>query len=195
MPIPRVSFQFTDEQWEAIRSVRKSWPDNTDWVGARDSVELLARIWLMNQARRSHLGSPVKIRDGLRTALRLLRQLQAAMNALPVDIRASTPDFGLEEQARQLQKWLVQYEYFAGPQFRGRKNPHRHWLEIGLVTLWTDLFKGDLSFTRKLDGTPYGPLVEFLTLTLAAITGSAPGPDAIAKIIDKYRKQFPYFPY
>ena len=80
-------------------------------------------------------------------------------------------------------------------QFRGRKDPYRHWLELGLLALWIDLFEGDLSFSRKLDGTPYGPLVEFLTLTLHAITGSAPGPAGIAKIIDQYRKQRPYFPY
>jgi hypothetical protein len=90
---------------------------------------------------------------------------------------------------------LPRYEYLAGPQFRGRKDPNRHWLELGLLTLWTDLFKGDLSFSRKLDGTPYGPLVKFLKLTLHAITGTAPGPAGIAKIIVRYRKQFPYFPY
>jgi len=117
------------------------------------------------------------------------------MNALPADIRGNGSDFNLDEPDRRLRSWLVRYEYYAGPQFRGRKDPNRHWLEVGRITHWTDSFEGDLSFTRKLDGTPYGPLVEFLTLTLAAITGSAPGPDAIAKIIDKYRKQFPYFPY
>jgi len=117
------------------------------------------------------------------------------MNALPVDIRRSSPDLDLEEQDRRLQSWLVRYEYYAGPQFRGQKDPNRHWLELGLVTLWVDLFDGDTSFARNLDQTPCGPLVEFLTLTLADITGSAPGPEAIAKIIAKYRKQFPYFPY
>ena len=195
MPNPRVSFQFTDEQWEAIRSVRKSWPDDIDWVLARGTMEQLARTWLMMRASRSHLGSPVEIRNRLRTALRLIRELQAAMNALPDPLRGSSPDPNLEEQDRRLQSWLVRYEYFAGPQFRGRKDPHRHWLELGLLTLWIDLFEGDLSFSRKLDGTPYGPLVEFLKLTLHAITGSAPGPDGIAKIIEQYRKQRPYFPY
>ena len=149
----------------------------------------------MGRALRLHLGSPVKIRDGLRTALRLIRELQAAMNALPARLRESSPDLNLEEQDRRLQSWLVHYEYFAGPQFRGQKDPNRHLLELGLLTLWIDLFDGDLSFSRKLDGTPYGPLVKFLTLTLHAITGSAPGPAGIAKIIDKYRKQWPYFPY
>ena len=195
MPNPRVSFQFNDEQWEAIRSLRKNWPDDIDWVLARDVIERLGRISLMLRAQRSHLGSPVKIRDGLRTALRLIRELQAAMNALPDPLRESSPDPNLEEQDRRLQSWLVHYEYLAGPTFRGRKDPYRHWLELGLLALWIDLFDGDLSFSRKLDGTPYGPLVEFLTLTLHAITGSAPGPAGIAKIIEQYRKQRPHFPY
>ena len=193
--IPRVSFQFTEEQWEAIRSVRKSWPDDIDWVLARGAIERLGRLFLVGRVQRSHLGSPVKIRDGLRTTLRLTRELQTAMNALPAPLRGSSPDHNLEEQDRRLQGLLAHYEYLAGPQFRGRKDPNRHWLELGLVTLWTDLFKGDLSFSRKLDGTPHGPLVKFLKLTLHAITGTAPGPDGLAKIIDQYRKQFPYFPY
>jgi hypothetical protein len=117
------------------------------------------------------------------------------MNALPAPLRGSSPDHNLEDQDRRLQGLLAHYEYLAGPQFRGRKVPNRHWLELGLLTLWTDLFKGDLSFSRKLDGTPYGPLVKFLKLTLHAITGTAPGPAGIAKIIVRYRKQFPYFPY
>jgi hypothetical protein len=195
VPNPRVSFQFTDEQWKAIRSVRKSWPDGIDWVLARDAIERLGRVFLTGRAQRSHLGSPVKIRNGLRTALRLTRELQAAMNALPAPLRGSSPDHNLEEQDRRLQGLLAHYEYLAGPQFRGRKDPNRHWLELGLLTLWTDLFKGDLSFARKPDGTPYGPLVKFLKLTLHAITDSAPGPDGLAKIIEQYRKKWPYFPY
>jgi hypothetical protein len=146
------------------------------------------------QAQRD-LGSPVKIRDHLRTALRLIRELQAVMNALPDSVRGSSPDLDLEELDRGFQSWLVRYEYLAGPAFRGAKDPYRHWLELGLLTLWTDLFKGDLSFSRKLDGTPHGSLVEFLTLTLHAVTGSAPGPTGIAKIIENYRKQRPRFPY
>jgi hypothetical protein len=34
-----VSFQFTDEQWQAIRGLRKSWPDDIDWVLARGAIE------------------------------------------------------------------------------------------------------------------------------------------------------------
>ena len=194
MPIPRVSFQFTDEQWGAIRSVRKSWPDDIDWVQVRGTMERLGRMYLMGRALRSHLGSPVKIRDGLRTALRLIRKLQAAMNALPVDIRESSPDINLEEQTA-VTKLACSLRVLRRTTVSWPKDPNRHWLELGLLTLWVDLFNGDTSFARKLDGTPYGPLVEFLTLTLRAITGSAPGPDGIAKIIEQYRKQWPYFPY
>jgi hypothetical protein len=80
------------------------------------------------------------------------------------------------------------YEHYAGPLYRGRSDPTRVNLEIDLLEYWTDKLGGQLSFSRKLDGTPCGPLVEFLTLTLHAITGSAPGPAGIAKIIDLYRK-------
>jgi hypothetical protein len=135
----------------------------------------------------------VKIRNRLRTALRLTRELQAAMKALPAPLRGSSPDLNLEEQHRSLQSSLDHYEYLAGPRFRGRKDPHRHWLELGLLTLWIDQFKGASSFSRQLDGTPCGPLV--LTLALHAMTGSAPGPNGLAKIIEQYRKQRPRFPY
>ena len=192
MRSPSLSFKFTDEQWQAIRSVRESWPDDIEWVLARAAIERLGRIFLMMRAQRSHLGSPMKIRNGLRTALRLTRKLQAAMNALPAPLRGNSPDPNLEEQDRRLQNLLVFYEYYAGPAFRGRRDPHRILLELGLLALWTDVFDGDLSFSRKLDGTPYGPLIEFLTLTLHAITGRAPGPAGIAKII-QYR-QAPYLP-
>ena len=157
-------------------------------------MELLGQTWQVMQAQRD-LGSPVTIRDRLRTMLRLIRKLQAAMNALPDPFRGSSPDPNLEQLYRGFQSWLVRYEYLAGPAFRGPRDPYRHWLEVGLLTLWTDLFTGVISFSRKLDGTPRGPLVEFLTLTLHAITGSAPGPTGIAKIIEKYRKQRPCFPY
>ena len=50
MPIPRVSFHFTDEQWEAIRSVRKSWPTGINWVILRDVMERLGRISLILRA-------------------------------------------------------------------------------------------------------------------------------------------------
>ena len=195
MPYPRVSFQLTDEQWKAIRSVRKSWPDCIDWVTVRDEIEEVGREALQLRHNRFYLGPPVKIRNSLRKVMRLRRELQAAMKELPEPIRGSSPDTNLEEQDRRLQSWLVRYEYYAGPQFRGRKDPNRHLLELGLLTLWVDLFKGKITFSRKLEGTPHGPLVEFLTLTLHAITGSSPGPTGIAKIIERYRKQRPDFPY
>jgi len=190
---PAVNFRFTDEQWKAIRSVRKRWSDDIDWALARAAIERLGRGSLVLPAERSRLGSPVEIRNKLRTSLRLTRQLQAAINALPTPLRGNSPDPNLEKLERRLQGSLLHYDYLAGPRFRGRRNPYRDWLQLGLLALWIDLFKGDLSFARRLDGTPYGPLVKFLTLTLRAITGSAPGPAGIAKIIEQYRKG-PYFP-
>jgi hypothetical protein len=193
VPYPRVSFRLEDEQWEAIRSLHKNWPDDIYCSDTRDVIERLGRMFLLLKAQRSHLGAPVKIRDRLRTTLRLLRELQAAVNALPYPLPESSPDFNLEEQERWLQGWLDHYEYYAGPRFRGRKDPYRHWLELGLLAVWIELLGGTPSFSRKLDGTPYGPLIEFLRLAMNAITGSAPSPAAIAKIIEQYRKRR-YFP-
>ena len=187
MPSPKASFRFNDKQWEAIRSVRKSWPDDIDWAFARDAIEQLGRGSVALRTQRSHLGSPVKIRNRLRRALRLTRELQATMRALPAPLRGSDPN-NFEEHDRRLQGFLLHYEYLAGPAFRGRRDPYRNWLELGLLALWIDPLKGDLSFSRGVDGTPRGPLIKFLTLTLEAITGSAPGPEGISKIIDRIRK-------
>ena len=110
------------------------------------------------------------------------------MNALPAPLRKHWPDLDLIRMARSLQGLLIAYERFAGPLYRGRSDPIRIELECDLLEYWTDKLGGQLSFARKLDGTPYGPLVQFLTLTLHAITGGAPGPSGIAKIIDQYRK-------
>ena len=195
MPSPRVSFQFTDEQWGAIRSVRKSWPDDIDWVLARGAMERLGRSSANAASSKVAPGFTRENQEQLENGPAINTRTPSCNERAASPLRGSSPDPNLEEQDRRLQGWLVRYEYFAGPEFRGRKDPNRHWLELGLLTLWIDLFKGDLSFSRKLDGTPHGPLVEFLTLTLHAITGSAPGPDGIAKIIEQYRKQSPYFPY
>ncbi len=191
MSNPTESFHFTDAQWEAIRSVRKSWPDHIDLVRFRNEIEEAGTEARQLRLTRLSLGPPVKIRNSLRKVLRLRRELQAAMNALPEPIRRSSPDPDLDEQERRLQSWLERYEAITGPGFRGRKNPIRVWLEIRLLARWIVFNDGDirdLSFSRKLDGTPCGPLIEFLTLTLTAILDTAPGPDGIAKIIDQHRK-------
>jgi hypothetical protein len=168
--------------------VRKSWPDHIDWVMFRDEIEEVGREALQLRNNRLRLGPPVKVRDGIRRVLRLRRELQAAMNALPEPIRGSSLDPNLEEQDRRLQSWLDHYELLAGPAFRGRKDPIRFLVEVRLLARWVSLLDEDLSFSRKVDGRPYGPLVEFLTLTLKAILGTAPGPNGIAKIIDEHRK-------
>ena len=184
-----MSFRFTDEQWEAIRSVRKTWPfPAVDWAELRDKLEEAGREARQLRHNRLYLGSPVEIRNNLRRVMRLRRELQAAMIALPEPIRGSSPDPNLVAQDRRLQSWLDRYEQIAGPAFRGRKDPIRVSLEIRLLAIWISYLEEDLSFSRKLDGTPYGPLVEFLTLTLKAILGTAPGPAGIAKIIDQHRK-------
>jgi len=167
--------------------VRKSWPDHIDLVMVRDEIEKLGLEAAQMRHNRSYLGPPSKIRNSLRRVLRLRRELQADMNALPEPIRGSSADTNLEED-RRLQSWLDRYELLAGPAFRGRKDLIRFLVEVRLLAIWIALLEGDLSFSRMLDGTPSGPLVEFLTLTLQAIMNTAPGPDGIAKIIAQHRK-------
>jgi hypothetical protein len=177
---------FTEEQWQAIRSVRDDWYDDIDWSEARQDIEGMGCAFFIMRAQRTQLGSPVKIRNSLRTLLQQTRTLQAGLNELPAPFRGS--DAGLDALDRRLESYLLVYDYSGGEAFRGRRDPYRIWLEDGLLKYWTDRLDGDLSFSRTLDNKPHGPLIEFLTLTLQAITGSAPGPDRIAKIIDQYRK-------
>jgi hypothetical protein len=106
MPVSRVSFQLTEEQWAAIRSVRTSWPDHIDWIKVRDEIEKVGQEAQQMRHNRRHLGPPVKIRDNLRRVLRLNRELQAAMTSLPELLRESIPDLNLEGQDRRLQSWL-----------------------------------------------------------------------------------------
>ena len=72
--------------------MRRSWPDDIDWVFARDAIEHLGRDELLKRSLRWGWGSPVKIRNNLRRALRLTRELQAVINALPAPLLGSSPD-------------------------------------------------------------------------------------------------------
>jgi hypothetical protein len=178
--------KLTDEQWQAICSIRNDWHAGIDWSGARQEIEAIGYLFHFGRTQRMQLGSPVTIRNRLRTLLRETRKLQSGLNALPAPFRGNDP--GLDALDQRLQSYLFIYDYFGGEAFRGRRDPYRLELEDRLLKLWTDWLGGELSFSRKLDNTPYGPLIEFLTLTLQAITGSAPGPDRLAKMIDQYRK-------
>jgi hypothetical protein len=180
--------KFTDEQWAAIQAVRDDWPDGIDWPEARRNIERTGGYFSTVRALRTQLGNPVWIRDSLRKLLQQTRDLQSALYALPIVFHGGSPDAGLAVLDIRLQSYLRNFEYLGGPAFRGRSDPYRVWLEDGLIETWRTDLHGDLSFARKPNNTPYGPLVEFLGLSLRAIVGKAPGPSGLAKIIDQNRK-------
>jgi hypothetical protein len=59
-----------------------------------------------------------------------------------------------------------------------------------LMSVWIEA-GGKLDYSRKKDdpGTPYGPLVDFLVLTLEAVLGKTYQPSGIAKMIDRHRPE------
>jgi hypothetical protein len=187
-----VTFEaFTEEQWTAIRAVRDDWPDDIDWSEIRGDIEGTGSVYWSMRNSRLEWGPPAKFCKRLDSLLRQSRELQGALKKLPDKLFALGPDPGLNylnSLDRWLQGLLLAYERLAGPEFSGRSDYYRDWLYQGLLEEWEGPLGGDLSFSRRLDNTPYGPLIDFLTLTVKAILGKAPGPSRMAKIIEQYRK-------
>lgn len=184
-----MTFQaFTEEQWRAICSIRDNWPDGIDWLEVRSEIERLGEtFWWMRQ-NRLQFGPPGKFGETLKRLLRQTHKLQDALKALPDRVLADAPDPRLKLLERRLQDWLLLSEMIlTRPSFSRRSDAYREWLCAGLLGEWVGRLGGNLSFSRKLDNKPYGPLIDFLTLTLKAILGEAPGPSGIAKIIERYR--------
>ena len=195
---------FTEEDWQAIRSVRDDWPDGVDWSAVRQKLEASGRwYWTVTVSRKSH-GPPAKIRKRLERLLQQIRNLQIEVKSLPgyvlcfaadpllkpgapVSLKPA-PDFSFKPQEQWLQDWLFIYENMGRAPISGRSDPVRDLLLYeSLLEQWVGPLGGKLAYSRRLDGTPYGPLIDFLTITLKAILGEAPGPHGIAKIIERYR--------
>jgi hypothetical protein len=181
---------FADEDWQAIRLIRADWPDGIDWVKARSKIENTGRTYWYLHEGRSRFGPPAKVRVNIERLLRRTRKLNDDTKAaLPEKLRLYflNGDRDLDVREKQLMVLLSFYERWTGPDFSGRSDYYRDWLYEALLDDWATLFHGELSFSRKLDQTPYGPLIDFLRLTLMAILGRETGPSGIAKIIEKYR--------
>lgn len=97
------------------------------------------------------------------------------------------PDF--ETPENRLDAWLSDYDLWVQP-FAGKKDPIKAELESRLMDLWKKS-GGALRWSRKKDdaGTPYAPVVDFLTLTLNAILRKAFTPSGVAKMIVRHRGQ------
>ena len=185
---------FTEAQWEAIRSTRENWPEGVDW---RREIERIGQeYWEIRASRKMWVNKfrrkqPAKQREKIRKALILMRQLQKVLAELVDDglLGDDFPHPHLERPEQRLKELLYDYDLWVGL-FAGQSNPIQADMESMLMHLWRRS-GGKLSYSRKKDdpGTPYGPLVDFLTHTLNAILGKAPKPSGVAKLIDRYRGQ------
>ena len=161
----------------------------------------------MSTVARKFFGPPAKIRKRLERLLQQIRNLQIEVKSLPDFVLSDAPDSGVEPldgapvfsfkpapdfsfkpQEQWLQDWFFAYKNVDRAPCSGRSDPIRDLLLYeSLLEQWVGPLGGKLAYSRRLDGTPYGPLIEFLTITLKAILGEAPGPHGIAKIIERYR--------
>jgi hypothetical protein len=189
---------FTEEEWQAARSVRDDWPDGVDWPEVRQKIEARGRTyWVVTEGRKAS-DPPAKIRKRLERLIKKIRNLQIEAGLLPDYVLSRAPDSGLEPldgapdfsfkpQEQWLQDWLSNYENTDRAPFSGRSDPYRDLLYEWLLEQWVGPLGGELSWSRDLDQIPCGPLVDFLAVMLKAILGEAPGPHGIAKIIDQYK--------
>jgi hypothetical protein len=183
----------SEAEWQAILSSRKDWPSSFD---LRSEIELIGRsYWKAENIRaiwvkRLPGKQPAKQRRKIERALLLMRQARGATAELLKDGLFDDGSFGPDGISRQehlLEDWLSDYDVWVRP-FAGKSNPIQTDLEAELMRLWTRS-GGKLRYKRLKDdvGTPDGPLISFLMLSIKTILGRAPGPSGIAKMIDRHR--------
>jgi len=184
----------SDTEWEAIHSTREDWPEGVDW---RREIERIAQdYWEMRALKKMWVDElrakqPAKQRKKIRKAEKSMHRLQKNLAELAHDGLLGD-DFrppNLNWPERRVKEWLSDYNFWVRP-FAGQSNPIQSELAWRLINLWKRS-GGKVRWSRKKDaaGTPYGPLVDFLTHTLNAITGKAPKPSGIARVIDRHRRQ------
>ncbi|MEH2563506.1 hypothetical protein V1289_003133 [Bradyrhizobium sp. AZCC 2289] len=207
----------SEAQWETIRPTRTKWPNGTDWrreidrIG-RDCWEARAAraMWVKKLQGKN----PPTQRKKIHKAWKLKCQSREALAGLLkdglLDDDSLDPDLKSWEE-KLLEEWLSDYDVWVRP-FAGESDPIQARLEWELMRLWKRS-GGKLGYSRKKEsgrrahtsrgaaarddgqdyadaerpGTPYAPLVNFLTLTLNAILGKALKPSGIAKVIDRHR--------
>jgi hypothetical protein len=180
----------SEAQWQAIRSTRDDWPD-TDWRG---KIEQVGRQF--SEARAEREAWLKKFRGEKRTkekervdrALLLTRELQKAWADSGLD-ETDLPDPGLKLRQQRAEQWLNNYDIWVTP-YVGQSDPMQKQLEWTLMSIWVEA-GGKLDYSRMKNdpGTPYGPLVDFLALTLKAILGKTYQSSGIAKMIDSHRPE------
>ena len=184
----------SETQWQLIRSTR-NWPPGHDWRGMIETfaqrfweAQVKRRMWVKKLQGRQ----PAREKDRVYGALLLTLRLQRAWAKLAHDndlVEDGLPDPGLKFREQRLRTWLSDYDSWVAP-FVGWSDPFQEHLEWQLMSVWIEA-GGKLDYSRKKDdpGTPYGSLVDFLTLTLEAVLGETYRPSGIAKMIDRHRPE------
>ncbi|WMT71896.1 hypothetical protein [Bradyrhizobium sp. Ash2021] len=180
---------FSESQWQGIRSTH-DWPDGTDWRG---EIEQVGRQFSEARGEReawlkTFREKPANEKDRVEHALLKTREQQKAWADSNLD-DTDLPDPGLKLRQQRAEQWLYNYDTWVTP-FAGQRDFMQNRLEWTLMSIWVEA-GGELSYSRKKDdpGTPYGPLIDFLTLTLKAILGRTYRPSNIAKMIDRHRPE------
>lgn len=78
-----------------------------------------------------------------------------------------------------------------GRRFHGKSHPYRKNLYIGVLRIWTDIVRDELTYNRPWasGGEPFGRLIDFFHACLAPVLGDKmPGPHGIAAIIDRVKR-------
>ena len=193
--------------------VGTDWRGEIERIG-RDywEAQTTREMWV----KRLHGKKPAEQRKKIYKALVSIRQSRNTLAALADDglLDNDFPHPDLDSPEQRLEAWLSDYDIWV-PQFAGKSNPIQAELEWKLIQLWKRS-DGKLAYSRKKEkgrssrrahtgrgatarddrqdhadaerpNTPYGPLVDFLKLTLSAILGKALKPSGVAKVIDGHR--------
>jgi hypothetical protein len=183
--------KLTEEQWEAIRVVRRKWAGEIDWLKVRHAIDEAGREFSEIETLREQRRRSVRYKEVLKHAqsnasglrYRLLELQTLSPQGGDLD---GLPDPQIYKD--RLDYLRAQYAIWSTP-FGGRTNRIRETLNNRLLSIWEEQLHGQIRSSKDKVDEPIGPLLRFLTLTLKAIRGESPGPSGIKSIIDKAKKR------
>jgi len=190
-----MSTELTDEQWDAIRATCADRSDDVNWLTLRRRIDEAGKRYSDHPGVIAHAGygPPFEARQQINNALDLTRKLQEQLGRLSPKLQQLLPDPGLRGTEEKLQDAAFFNEMLIRAMPKGKWNQFRNKLTSDLIRIW-DEEVGDLAFSKtRIENRPYGPLIDFLNVTLLEITGKAPGASGAAQSIEAYRK-FGYVP-
>ncbi|MET4442614.1 hypothetical protein ABIB75_000875 [Bradyrhizobium sp. GM2.2] len=187
--------RLTEEQWKALHAICDDWPDGVDWLRFRQRIDAAGKRYADGPAviASAGYGPPHETRKDINETLELTRRLKDRLGRLSPKIQELLPDPGLRSIEEILEAAFAMNEALVAVMPSGNWNQFRNQLTSALITIWDEEI-ADVAFSKtRVENKPYGPLIDFLNLTLLAITGKAPGPSGAAQSIEAYRK-FGYVP-